>query len=82
MDSLNKTVIACKSQLQISYSSPRDVFGTKKTQQLRERQRATVTGGSNVSQRLAAGATGVKQKRCRRGPTRGIVDVLGTCCSM
>ena len=42
-------------------------FGTNETQQLREGQLV----GRMLLQRLATGATGVKQARYRRGPTRG-----------
>ena len=42
-------------------------FGTNKTQQLREGQLV----GRMMLQRLATGATGVKQARYRRRPTRG-----------
>ena len=41
-------------------------FGTNKTQHLREGQLV----GRMLLQRLATGATGVKQARYRRGPTR------------
>ena len=42
-------------------------FGTNETQQLLEGQLV----GRTLLQRLATGATGVKQARYRRGPTRG-----------
>ena len=42
-------------------------FGTNETQQLREGQLV----GRMLLQRLATGATAVKQARYRRGPTRG-----------
>ena len=42
-------------------------FGTNETQQLREGQLV----GRILLQRLATGATGVKQARYRRRPTRG-----------
>ena len=42
-------------------------FGTNETQQLREGQLV----GRMLLQRLATGATGMKQARYRRGPTRG-----------
>ena len=42
-------------------------FGTNETQQLLEGQLV----GQTLLQRLATGATGVKQARYRRGPTRG-----------
>ena len=56
--------------MQISWSSPLAVsrtFWTSETQQLREGQLV----GRMLLQRLATGATGVKQARYRRRPTRG-----------
>ena len=43
-------------------------FGTNETQQLREGQLV----GRMLLQRLATGATGVKQARYRQGPTRAV----------
>ena len=50
-------------------------LGTNETQQLRERQLV----GRMLLQRLATGATGVKQARYRRGPTRGSEALIRTC---
>ena len=54
------------NELELSASRFRCTFGTKETQQLREGQLM----GRMLLQRLATGATGVKQARYRRGPTR------------
>ena len=60
-----------KANMQMSSSSPRAVFAQfrdqRKTQQLPEGQPV----GRILLQRLATGATGVKQARYRRRPTRG-----------
>ena len=50
-------------------------FGTNETQQLREGQLV----GRMLLQRLATGATGVKQARHRRKPTRGSETLVGAC---
>ena len=59
-----------KANMQMSWSSPSAAFAqfrTNETQQLREGQLV----GRMMLQRLATGATGVKQARYRRRPTRG-----------
>ena len=59
-----------KANMQMSWSSPSAAsrsFGTNETQQLREGQLV----GRMLLQRLATGATGVKQARYMRRPTRG-----------
>ena len=59
-----------KANMQMSWSSRQPLsrsFGTNETQQLREGQLV----GRMMLQRLATGATGVKQARYRRRPTRG-----------
>ena len=50
-------------------------FGTNETQQLREGQLV----GRMMLQRLATGATGVKQARYRRRPTRGSEALARAC---
>ena len=50
-------------------------FGTNETQQLREGQLM----GRMMLQRLATGATGVKQARYRRRPTRGSEALVRAC---
>ena len=50
-------------------------FGTNETQQLREGQLV----GRMLLQRLATGATGVKQARYRRRPTRGSEALVRAC---
>ena len=50
-------------------------FGTNETQQLREGQLV----GRMLLQRLATGATGVKQARYRRRPTRGSEVLVRAC---
>ena len=50
-------------------------FGTNETQQLREGQLV----GRMMLQRLATGATGVKQARYRRSPTRGSEALARAC---
>ena len=50
-------------------------FGTNETQQLREGQLV----GRMLLQRLATGATGVKQARYRRGSTRGSEALVRAC---
>ena len=50
-------------------------FGTNETQQLREGQLV----GRMMLQRLATGATGVKQARYRRKPTRGSEALARAC---
>ena len=50
-------------------------FGTNETQQLREGQLV----GRMLLQRLATGATGVKQARYRQGPTRGSEALVRAC---
>ena len=50
-------------------------FGTNETQQLREGQLV----GRMLLQRLSTGATGVKQARYRRGPTRGSEALVRAC---
>ena len=50
-------------------------FGTNETQQLREGQLV----GRMMLQRLATGATGVKQARYRRRPTRGSKALARAC---
>ena len=50
-------------------------FGTNETQQLREGQLV----GRMLLQRLATGATDVKQARYRRGPTRGSEALVRAC---
>ena len=50
-------------------------FGTNETQLLREGQLV----GRMLLQRLATGATGVKQARYRRGPTRGSEALVRAC---
>ena len=50
-------------------------FGTNETQQLREGQLV----GRMMLQRLATGATGVKQARYRRSPTRGSGALARAC---
>ena len=50
-------------------------FGTNETQQLREGQLV----GRMMLQRLANGATGVKQARYRRRPTRGSEALVRAC---
>ena len=56
-----------KANMQMSWSSLSRSFGTNETQQLREGQLV----GRMMLHRLATGATGVKQARYRRRPTRG-----------
>ena len=50
-------------------------FGTNETQQVREGQLV----GRMLLQRLATGATGVKQARYRQGPTRGSEALVRAC---
>ena len=50
-------------------------FGTNEIQQLREGQLV----GRMLLQRLATGATGVKQARYRRRPTRGSEALVRAC---
>ena len=50
-------------------------FGTNETQQLREGQLV----GRMLLQRLATGATGVKQARYRQGPTSGSGALVRAC---
>ena len=59
----------------MSWSSPSAAFGTNETQQLREGQLV----GRMMLQRLATGATGVKQARYRRRPTRGSEALARAC---
>ena len=61
----------CKSNRQPLSRS----FGTNETQQLREGQLV----GRMMLQRLATGATGVKQARYRRRPTRGSEALVRAC---
>ena len=57
-----------KANMQMTHREPFSrSFGTNETQQLREGQLV----GRMLLQRLATGATAVKQARYRRGPTRG-----------
>ena len=71
-------VMAWKSQyaneLELIVSRFRAV-GTNETQQLREGQLV----GRMMLQRLATGATGVKQARYRRRPTRGSEALARAC---
>ena len=55
-----------KANMQINREPFSRSFGTNETQQLREGQLV----GRMLLQRLATGATGVKQARYRQGPTR------------
>ena len=60
-----------KANMQMSWSSRQPLsrsFGTNETQQLREGQLV----GRMMLHRLATGATGVKQARYRRRPTRAL----------
>ena len=61
-----------KANMQMNWSSS---FGTNETQQLREGQLV----GRMMLQRLATGATGVKQARYRRRPTRGSEALARAC---
>ena len=65
-----------KANMQMSWSSPSAAsFGTNETQQLRKGQLV----GRMMLQRLATGATGVKQARYRRRPTRGSEALVRAC---
>ena len=68
-----------KANMQMSWSSPSAAFarsfGTNETQQLREGQLV----GRMMLQKLATGATGVKQARYRRRPTRGSEALVRAC---
>ena len=67
-----------KANMQMSWSSRQPLsrsFGTNETQQLREGQLV----GRMMLQRLATGATGVKQARYRRRPTRGSEALVRAC---
>ena len=69
-------VMAWKSQYanELELTGSRS-FGTNETQQLREGQLV----GRMMLQRLATGATGVKQARYRRRPTRGSEALVRAC---
>ena len=64
-----------KANMHMSWSSLSRSFGTNETQQLREGQLV----GRMMLQRLATGATGVKQARYRRRPTRGSEALVRAC---
>ena len=65
-----------KANMQMSWSQPLSrSLGTNETQQLREGQLV----GRMMLQRLATGATGVKQARYRRKPTRGSEALARAC---
>ena len=65
-----------KANMQMSYRQPLSrSFGTNETQQLCEGQLV----GRMMLQRLATGATGVKQARYRRRPTRGSEALARAC---
>ena len=65
-----------KANMQMTHRQPLSrSFGTNETQQLREGQLV----GRMMLQRLATGATGVKQARYRRRPTRGSEALARAC---
>ena len=64
-----------KANMQMSWRPLSRSFGTNETQQLREGQLV----GRMMLQRLATGATGVKQARYRRRPTRGSEALARAC---
>ena len=64
-----------KANMQMSWKPLSRSFGTNETQQLREGQLV----GRMMLQRLATGATGVKQARYRRRPTRGSEALARAC---
>ena len=64
-----------KANMQMSCQPLSRSFGTNETQQLREGQLV----GRMMLQRLATGATGVKQARYRRRPTRGSEALARAC---
>ena len=64
-----------KANMQMSWKRLSRSFGTNETQQLREGQLV----GRMMLQRLATGATGVKQARYRRRPTRGSEALVCAC---
>ena len=68
-------VMAWKSQYANELELISRSFGTNETQQLREGQLV----GRMMLQRLATGATSVKQARYRRRPTRGSVALARAC---